>query len=388
MARQQGRGSNKTGTIYQDRHGKWWAQLPADEYGKRPKRSARIEADAVLLLAELEKERALGLNPGEQDPTVAQHLDNWLELDVRPNVKASTYEDRVWLTGRYITPAIGTIRLRKLTTAHCQRMLNDLLARPLARSTVALVRRRLITALNVAIAWKLLPPDENAARRTKFTETSADAEEGDPLQRLTAPEAQTLMGSMVGHRLYPLYFLALTYGMRQAELVGLRWIDVDLEKREIKIRTQVHRKRREIRRTKPKTPKSRRTLLIDDETVAVLRAQAENVHEERALQQRAGKWKEHGLVFPSQVGTPLFASTVWLHCKGALKRAGLPPIPFHGLRHTAASVMLERGVALPNVSEILGHANAGITARLYLHGSDEGKRAAAETMTSLFRRAR
>lgn len=381
-----GRGPNGRGTVYQDKHGRWWAQLPPDDYGKRPKRSAATEAEAVALLAELEKERSLGLNPGEKDPTVAQHLDNWLEISVKPNVRASTYEDRVWSVEHYIKPAIGTIRLRKLTAAHVQRMLNDMIARGLARSTIRLIRRYLITALLVAIEWKLLPPDENAAKRAKIA-SADDDEEGDPTKRLTADEARRLLAHLEGHRLYVLFFLAIAYGLRQAELIGLRWSDIDLERKEIRVRSQVHRKTGEIRRTKPKTPKSRRALLIDDATVAVLKRQAQHVHEERTFQQRKGKWKDHGLAFPSEVGTPLFGTAVWRHCKNALTHLGLPRIPFHGLRHTAANLMLENGVPLADVSEILGHSSPAITARLYLRGSDDGKRAAAETMTTLLRRA-
>lgn len=386
MARQKGRGPNKTGTIYQDKAGKWWAQLPADDYGKRPKKSARTEAQAVILLAELEQERAQGLNPSERDPTLAQHLDAWLEISVRPNLKKQVFEDRRYFIDHYLKPPLGAIKLKKLTAAHIQPMLNAMLDRGLARSTVRMARRHLVGALRVAIEWKLLPADENAAQRTKIPR-EAISDDRDPLHRLTTSQAQTLLRSLIGHRFYAIYFLALTYGMRQAELVGLRWSDVDLEGRVLRIRSQVHRKRKEIRRTAPKTPKSRRTLLLDDATVAVLKAQAQRVHEERTLQQRAGKWKEHGLVFPSQVGTPLFGSMLWRHCQTSLRRAKLPMIPFHGLRHTAASMMLENGVALPDVSEILGHANPGVTAKLYLHGSDDGKRAAAETMTALLRRA-
>lgn len=381
-----GRGPNKRGSVHQDKHGKWWAQLPPDDAGKRPKRSAATEAEAVKRLAELEQERAQGINPGEHDPTVKEHFDNWLELVVKPNVGLSTYEDRVGFVAYYITPGIGQIRLRKLTTARCQKMLNDLLDRKLARSTVALARRHLVTALSVAEQWKLLPVGANVAKATKIAQRDDD-DEGDPTKRLTAPQAQRLLDSLADHRLYALYFLALTYGMRQGELIGLRWTDIDLEKREIHIRTQLHRRHKQVRRTKPKTTKSRRTLLVDDTTVAVLKAQAQLVHDERTFMQRKGKWKEHGLVFPSEVGTPLFASAVWLHCQHALAAAQLPAIPFHGLRHTAASIMIERGVPLADVSEILGHANPAITARLYLKGTDEGKRAAAETMTTLLRRA-
>lgn len=382
-----GKGPNGRGSVYEDKHGKWWAQLPADDYGKRPKRSAKTEAEAVRLLAELEQERAQGLNPGNQDPTVAQFFDTYLDINVKPNVRIGTYEDRVQIVTCYILPAIGTIRLRKLMPAQCQRMLNDLLARGLSRATVNLVRRRMITALNVAEEWKLIPAGSNPAKRTKVAH-SDDDDEGDPLQRLTASQAVALLTSLIGDRLYALYFLALTYGLRQGELIGLRWIDVDLEKREIHIRTQVRRKKKQIRRTRPKTKKSRRTLLIDDVTVGILKANAQLVHDERTFQQGKGLWTDHGLVFPSSRGTPFFGSAIWLHCQRALEKAGLPVIPFHGLRHTAASVMLENGVALPDVSEILGHANPGITAKLYLHGSDDGKRAAAQTMTSLLRRAK
>lgn len=382
-----GKGPNGRGSVHQDKHGRWWAQLSPDEYNKRPKRSAKTEAEAVALLATLEKERAQGLNPGEKDPTLAQFLDTWLELDVKPNAKSSTYEDRAWLVKHYMTPTIGVIRLRKLTAAHCQRRLNALLDRGLARSSVQIVRRRLITALNVAEQWRLLPPGSNPAKATKIATGDTD-DEGDPLQRLTAAEAQTFLAHLEGHRLWALYFLALSYGLRQAELIGLRWTDIDLDRREIHIRSQVHRKKKEIRRTKPKTPKSRRTLLIDDVTAAVLKARAQLVRDERTFQQRKGKWKEHDLVFSSAVGTPLFASAVWVHCKNALAAAKLPAIPFHGLRHTAASVMLEQGVMLADVSEILGHANPGVTARLYLHGSDGGKRAAAEAMAHLFHQSR
>lgn len=384
-----GRGPNKRGSIYESPEGSgvWFAQLPPDECGKRPKRRAKSEQEAVQKLIELERERAQGLNPGEQDPILGQHLNNWLEVSVKPNVKQGTYEDRVWFVNHYLIPPLGKIRLKKLTSAHIQRALNDMLARGLARETVRTARRHVITALNVAIEWKLLPQGENAARRTKIARDDDD-EDGATMRRLTAEQAQHLLDILKDHRLWAMYFLALTYGPRQGELVGLRWSDIDLKKREITIRSQVRRRKKEIRRTTPKTPKSRRTLLIDDTTVTILSQQAKLVLEERTHQQRKDQWEDHNLVFPSEVGTPLHASALHRQFKAALKAAELPDIRFHDLRHTAASLMLENGVPLPDVSEILGHANPGITARLYLHGSNTGKRAAAETMTQLLRRAR
>jgi integrase len=387
MARSPGRGPNGRGTVYEspERSGIWWAQLPADDYGKRPKRRASSEQEAVKKLKELERERSQGLNLSEKDPTTGQFLDNWLEVSVRPNVRPMTYEDRVYFVGHYITPYIGAIRLRKLTTAHIQRMLNDMIERGLARNTARRARGRLITALSVAIQWKLLPADGNVAKQTKIA--LVDVDEDGKMKRLTAEQAQQLLRMVVQHRLYALYFLALTYGLRQGELAGLRWTDVDLNHREIHIRSQIKRRRREAVRSAPKTPKSRRTILIDDETASVLRAHAREQQEERRHQLQCGKWTEHGLVFPSEVGTPFYASGLSYQFKRVLKWARLPDIRFHDMRHTAASLMLENGVPLADVSEILGHANPAITARLYLHGSNAGKRQAAETMSALLRRA-
>lgn len=382
-----GRGPNRRGSIYESPKGsgRWIAQLPPDEYGKRPKRRADSEEEAVLKLGELERERSLGLNPGEKDPTVRQFFSNWLELSVKPNVKQSTYDDRVYFMEHYITPVIGAIRLRKLTAAHLQKLLNDLLARGLGRETVRLARQRLITALNVAIEWKLLAPDGNVARRTKVTRV--DDGERSRIPRLTADEAQRFLATVLNHRLYALYFLAFTYGLRQGELIGLRWTDIDLQRREIHIRSQVRRRKHEAVRSTPKTPKSRRTLLIDDMTVAILSAHAQRQQDERTHQQARGKWTENGLVFPSEVGTVFYGSGLNTQFKRVLKWADLPAVRFHAMRHTAACLMLESGVSLADVSEILGHANPAITARLYLHGSTAGKRAAAETMTTLLRRS-
>jgi integrase len=366
-----GRGPNGRGSIYESPKGSgiWWAQLPPDDYGKRPKRRAASEQEAVKKLAELEKERAQGLNLGEKDPTTAHFLDTWMDLAVKPNVKPGSYTERQYLFQHYVTPHIGTIRLRKLSAAHIQRMLNDMLDRGLARNTARLVRKRLISALNGAIEWKLLPPDGNVAMR-----------------RLTAEQAQRLLATVLQHRLYALYFLALTYGLRQGEIAGLRWTDVDLKKREIHIHSQIRRIKKDAVRSTPKTPKSWRTILIDDTTVAILSTHARLQQDERTHQQARGKWTEHGLVFPSEVGTPFHASGMHSQFKRVLGWAALPDMRFHDMRHTAASLMLENGVPLADVSEILGHANPAITARLYLHGSIAGKRQAAETMSALLRR--
>lgn len=380
MARKKGRGPNRRGTIYQDKRGIWWAQLPADDFGKRPKRRAKSEKEAGIKLAELEAERAKGIDPGAPDETLEQFLTSYLDLRVKPKVKLSTYETQQYHAEHYIIPAIGSIRLRRLKPDHIQKCLNDLLERGLARGTVRQFRKLLIAAFNSAIKTGR-QITTNPALATEIAKADDD-DEGE-LQRFTADEANRLLTALLGHRLYLLYLLALRYGLRQAELIGLRWTDIDLNKRTIYIRTQVHRKKREIRRTAPKG-KSRRTVIIDGSIAALIAQHAKNQQDERNhVINSGGDWHEHGLVFPSERGTPLFAHALRAHYLKALGRAKLPALTFHALRHTAACLMLENGVPLADVSEILGHSSPAITARYYLHGSEEGKRAAAVTMAQV-----
>lgn len=379
VRKNEGRGPNGRGSIYESPKGSgvWWAQLPPDDFGKRPKRRAGSEREAVQKLAELEKERAKGIDPGEPDETLKQYLNSYLELRVKPKVKLSTFETQQWLAEHYIIPLIGGIRLRKLKADHIQKLLNDLLEQGRARGTVRQVRKFLIAALNTAITTGR-PITTNPAKATAVAATDDD-DEGD-LQRFTENEANRLLAAVLGHRLYLLYLLALRYGLRQAELIGLRWSDVDLQKRTIQIRSQIHRRKRQIRRTAPKG-KSRRTIVIDATTATLLARHARAQQDERTFViDHGGEWHDHGLLFPSQCGTPLFAHALRAHYQKALEQAKLPALTFHALRHTAACLMLENGVPLADVSEILGHSSPAITAKYYLHGSDGGKQAAAETM--------
>jgi len=374
-----GKGTNRRGSIYQDKNGQWWAQLPPDAMGKRPKRSAKSEEDAVFKLTELEAERSRGLNPSEKQPTVEQWLRTWLEL-VKPGLRSNIYEHYVYVVGHYIVPHIGRVKLKELTKGHVQAALNTLREGGLSAGTVRLARTRLRSALEEAIeAHKIT---ENVAKKTKV---APDDDDDSEMHILTIGQVRTFLTAITDHRLYALFYLALATGMRQAEMIGLRWSDIKFDERTIRVASQVHRRHKGIVRSRPKTPASRRTLPIDDELLAVLKSHQQNQNEEKRLLGTA--WHEHTMVFASEVGTPLFASALHRQFKSLLRAARLPDIRFHDLRHTAASLMLAAGVPLPDVSEMLGHANAGITAKLYLHGSDDGKKRAIETMGQLFKRA-
>ncbi len=163
-----------------------------------------------------------------------------------------------------------------------------------------------------------------------------------------------------------LYQLSITTGMRQGELLGLKWQDVKWEQRTLRIQRQL----KYITDDGPvfaqlKTHSSARPLVVGTETITILKQ-----HQKRQFSEitRVGKkWKDHDLVFPSTIGTPFNPCNLSRQYKSLLKEAGLPSIRFHDLRHTAASLMLNHGIPVLIVSKRLGHAKPSITLEIYSH---------------------
>lgn len=175
-----------------------------------------------------------------------------------------------------------------------------------------------------------------------------------------APEqARALLEAARGERLEALYVLAVTTGMRQGELLGLRWRDVDLDDRALAVRASLQRIRGGPICAEPKTAHSRRRITLTELALSALRRRRAAQIAERLA---AGpEWTDEDLVFASHFGRPLHASYVLVGFHVLLRRAGLPRVRFHDLRHTAATLMLSRGVHPMIASEVLGHSTIAIT---------------------------
>jgi integrase len=200
---------------------------------------------------------------------------------------------------------------------------------------------------------------------------------------LSPAQARSLLDAARGDRFEALYTLALTTGMREGELLSLRWRSLDLDQGTLQVRTTIRRTTEGFTVTEAKTARSRRKLLLTPNAVDALRRHREAQKKERS---HAGEaWEENDLVFPNTIGKPVEAGNfLRRQYRPLLKRLDLPPVRFHDLRHTAATLLLLQGVHPKVVSEMLGHASVSITLDLYSHVLPDMQRDAMEAMARLF----
>jgi integrase len=187
------------------------------------------------------------------------------------------------------------------------------------------------------------------------------------MQPLSRDQVGMFLDTVKGDRMEALYVLAVTSGLRQGELLALKWEDVDLEGTNPTLEV-----RRSLSETCGRrsfvTPKSGRGrhLRLSKRAAGALRGHRKRQLEERV--RKAGLWEDHGLIFPSEVGTPMSGRNLYRAFKIRVKRASLPQtLRFHDLRHTCATLLLRQGVNPKFVQELLGHADISLTLNTYSH---------------------
>lgn len=362
------RGQNE-GSIFKRKDGRWCATLSLGWENGRRKRKHFYGATAADVQEQLLKARgdhARGLPIVIEKANVVQFLNRWLEESVKPSVRPLTYQQYHQHVRLYIGPALGRLRLSKLTPQHVQTFVNGQMKKGLSPRTAQLSLVILRHALEQAVKWNLI--GRNVAKLVDSPRVRRPE-----VKPLDPAQARKFLDAAKGERLEALYSVALSIGLREGEALGLRWSDVDLDKRQLSIRQSLQRvggkrfgRPGKLQFVEPKTERSRRTLHMPDAIVRALPA-----HRVRQLQERliaGSRWKENGLVFTTTIGTPLEPRSAVSDFKRILEKAGLPQsIRFHDLRHSAASLLLAQGVQLRAIMELLGHSTIALTANTYSH---------------------
>jgi integrase len=253
-------------------------------------------------------------------------------------------------------PDLGHRKLKNLAPDHVQYFYQAKLDAGLAPGTVRLMHGILHKALEQAVKWGLVP--RNVCKAT--TPPRPNPEEIRPLD---AEQAKRILEASCGNRLEALYVLAVTAGLRIGELLGLKWEDLDAETLRVR-RTRSQAKSGPIF-TLPKNGKGR-SIRLTRRGVEVLKAHKAAQNAERL--KIGDLWEDNGLVFCTTAGKPLdFRNVATASFKPLLKKAGLPNIRFHDLRHTCATLLLSRGHHPKLVQELLGHASVAMTLDRYSH---------------------
>jgi integrase len=341
------------------------------ETGARYRRtvSGRTKAEVRDRLRALREgvEKGLTARPGGPR-TLRAFVEAWLPA-LRGRVRFATWRGHELNLRLYILPALGDVPLGQLTPTAVERLAAGMVRSGRSSTTARAARTTLRLVLRDAERDGLVARNVAALARPPRVERRE-------FRVLTADETRRLLDGTADDALGPLFALAATTGMRQGELLGLRWDDVDLAGGTLTVRRALARAERGYALAETKTARSRRTLELAPAAVAALRRQRARSAELRLAAGAA--WQDRdGLVFTDQVGRHVRPASVSHGFADALRRLGLPHVRFHDLRHGAASLLLAQGVPLKVVSETLGHSGITITADTYGHLDREQRRAAA-----------
>jgi len=368
------RGKNE-GSIFKRADGRWVAMMSLGG-GKRKSFGGKTRQEVQRKLAAAQRDVEQGLPVISDRQTVAQYLRTWLET-IEPTIEYGTWKRHREFVDLHIVPKVGNVRLRELSAQHVQHLYADRLASGLSSTTVNHLHGTVHKALSDAERLGLVARNvSDLVNVPRMAETE--------IHPLSTQQVRTLLSAARGDRYEALYEVAIATGMRQSELLGLRWEDVDLDAQPtglIRVRSQLSRRQGSWTWKDPKTKRSRRQIAVPAPVVEALRRHRARQAEERL---RLGSvWKDHNLVFCNLIGDPLHGTYVLRCLFKLLASAGLPRIRFHDLRHTAATLLLSARVNPKVVSEMLGHATIAITLDIYSHVLPDMQQDAALAMGTL-----
>jgi integrase len=376
MARIRSRGE---GSISKRKDGRYEIRVPLGvENGTRKRLHlyAKTRSDAVRLLAQARQQNPAATRSAHAGETLEHFMTYWLESHVAKTKRSSTLASYEQITRKYILPVIGKVRLSDLTREHVESVQNKA-GLTLSGSTVRLVRVVLGAALKRAEMWER-PGARNVVRLT-------DGPVVTPRKQhfLDPDQARSLLKAMSGKPLGAFWMVGLFGGLRLGELQGLRWQDVDLGNRQIRVAQTYKTPTRGLEPLKTKS--SYRVVDLPDIVVAALKAHRLRQIEEQGKAGSEGvPWlNDWGLVFTGQYGYPTCRTELQKQFRRLLKEAGLSRIRIHDLRHSYATLELAAGVSPKVVQESLGHARIGTTLDLYAHVIPAARRDAAEALERL-----
>ncbi len=379
MSRKSAKGS---GTIRQRKDGTWEARYTIGRdpgTGKQLQRSiyGKTQSEVRQKLTAVSRDIDNGNYLAPAKLTVAQWLEQWLS-DYTSNLKPYSLLNYRSQVKNHIVPYIGAIKVQALTTAAIQRMYNRLQTEcALSPKTIRNVHSILHSALEALVDNKTLQINPASACQKHLPKVVKKE-----MSYLSDETLASFLQHIKGHAMENLFLVDLFTGLRQGEILGLRWSSIDFKKGCITIDKQLYMPTKGGDYTlEPLKNRKTRTIYPAPFVFDILRQEQRKQKENRL---RAGNlWNEGtlpGLVFTNELGGHLSHKTVYKQFKKEAERAGISDIRFHDMRHSYAVSSLRSGDDIKVVQENLGHATAAFTLDVYGHASDQMKRESAERM--------
>jgi integrase len=394
------RANGEGSAYYRECDGRWAAEVTVgyDERGRQIKQRvyAKTQAEVLNKLDEMRSRVAQGLPARPQRQTTGQFLNRWLnEVACYPRIgrkAATTYRD---LMEDHVLPLLGPIELTKLGPEDVERLVTHILntLKPSRKknsddpsrerysvTTAKHCRDVLRAALNVAVRWGLISRNPAALviiKRPRRTPTFFD-------QR----QAVAFLEAIYGERLEALFWLAVCLGCREGEILGLQWTDIDFESGKVQIARSLQRikspgdSKSHLELIPTKTEESDRSIWLPQIVIEKVLQQQRRQQEERKL--AGSEWVETGMVFTTRKGTMLDARNMLEDFYRIRDRAKLPPVRFHDLRHSAATILHLAGVPDQAIQKLLGHASVRTTQEIYMHLTADAQKQTAAKMDELF----
>ncbi|MCK1819355.1 site-specific integrase [Streptomyces sp. XM83C] len=395
--------ANGDGTVYQRKDGRWEAAgyvLAPGNTRRRVRVYGTTRKEALAKLTEKIANSNRGLPVPSAQGSVGAYPTYWLENVAVHHLRENTHTRYTACVNRYLIPGLGKKKLAKLTAKDVRTWLNQLrttcqccardidTSRPeprccavgtccskrLSPLTLTYIHSVLKSALEHAVREEEIP--RNVARNVRT---------GTPRPRrfepLTTDEARRFLTTAQDHRLHALFELALHTGLRKGELLGLRWEDLDLGSSTAAIRRTLQRTSAGGLTTLPtKTRASERRIALPARCIQSLKRHHEQQQREHEAADTA--WQPNGHIFTTTQGRPIDPTNLTRTFNTLLRTACLHRIRFHDLRHSTATLLLEQGVELVVIKELLGHAHIGVTATVYAHVRLRLQRDAINTLST------
>jgi integrase len=371
-----GRRGNGEGNIYRRKDGLYEARytIQTETGTKRRSFYAKTRKEAADKLAEALANREKSLTHDAGSTTVGRYLSDWLTESVEGSVRKSTFVRYEGIVRVHLSPTLGWRKLKNLDPIHVRKLYRQKIDVGLSPRSVQYIHTTLKKALGQAVLDGKIP--RNVCDAVKPPQVHKDE-----VTPFTAAEVRSLLEAARGDRLEALYVAAIHTGLRQGEILGLKWSDVDLEAGTLTVQRSLS-----IYGTfnPPKRKNSRRTVKLTQTALQTLVSHRARQNEERL--KTGPQWADMGIVFPNRAGKPMDAGNLYNRdWKSLLRRAGLPDaFTFHTCRHTFATTLLRQNVNPKIVQHQLGHATISQTLDTYSHVMPEMGDIAADALEAAF----